>query len=344
MKSTPPQARQARRESIFVLFPGALGDFVCFMPALQILARQGEVDLFARSEFADLTPATVRARSLERYEIGRLFAPGGAAEDRVRRFFAGYALLYSWMGSRQERFVREFSRLAAARGQIFPFRSDANPNHQADYYVSCIAEPGREAPLPEIPLNHEADAWSAEFLARHGLENRRVLMIAPGSGGREKMWPLEHFCAVADWWRRAVNGVVGVIIGPVEEELGGFEPLARRGLLLRNLTLAQAAALLRRSAVYLGNDSGMTHLAAAIGVLTLAIFGPSDPRQWRPRGRRVAVLHATPGPTGVSSRAADRLYSKSLSQLTPGEVIAEMEKLREVASLTRMGSGITVLT
>jgi ADP-heptose:LPS heptosyltransferase len=134
-----------------------------------------------------------------------------------------------------------------------------------------------------------------------------------------------------------------VFIGPVEEEQGGFEPLARRGLPLRNLTLAQVAALLRRSALYLGNDSGITHLAAAIGAPTVALFGPSDPQKWRPRGKRVAVLHAMPSPAGVSSPGAERRYRKSLPQLTPDEVIAEMEKLREVASLTRMGSGITVL-
>jgi ADP-heptose:LPS heptosyltransferase len=246
------------------------------------------------------------------------------------------------MGSRCERFVREFSRLSAARGRIFPFRAGAGRHHQAEYYVSCIARDGCDTPLPNIAPNHEADAWSAEFWARHGLDNRGVLMLGPGSGGRKKNWPVEHFCVVADWWRAAVNGAVGVFIGPVEEEQGGFQPLARGCVLLRNLTLAQVAALLRRSALYLGNDSGITHLAAAIDVPTVALFGPSDPQRWRPRGKRVTVLHATPSLAGVNSRGAERFYSKSLPELTPGEVIAEMKKLREVASLTRMGSGITV--
>jgi ADP-heptose:LPS heptosyltransferase len=342
-KSAQSETFPARREEIAVFFPGALGDFICFMPALQIIARQSNIHLFARSEFADLAPSNVWVRSHERYEIRRLFAPGAAADDRVLRFFDAYARVYSWTGSRQEEFVRQFSRLSAGRGRIFPFRANAAHGHQAEYYVSCIAQNGGEVPLPDIPEKPEAGAWSADFWARHGLENRSLLMLAPGSGGREKIWPVEHFRAVADWWRRTRNGAVGVIVGPVEEERGGFEALASGGMLLRNLTLAELAALLRRTALYVGNDSGITHLAAAVGVQTVALFGPSNPQTWRPRGKRVLVLQATPSPVTTNGPAEPHLYRKSLPELTPGEVIAEVEKLREVASLTRMGPGIKVL-
>jgi hypothetical protein len=313
------------------------------MPALQVLAQRCDVHLFARSEFADLTPSTVRVRSLECYEIRRLFAPGAAAEDRLRRFFDGYARVYSWMGSRQEQFVREFLRASAGRGRIFPFRLEAGDSHQAEYYLSCVGQTGCDLPLPEIEPKPDAVVWSAEFWARHELENRPVLTIAPGSGGRDKIWPIEHFCAVIDWWRGTVGGEAVVVLGPAEEERGGYEPSEKRALVVRKLTLAQIAALLGRSDVYLGNDSGMTHLAAAVGVQTLALFGPSDPQRWRPRGKRVTLLHAAAEcAAGANSPADPRIYRKSLHELTSGEVIAQMEKLREVASLTRWGSGITV--
>jgi ADP-heptose:LPS heptosyltransferase len=342
MKSAPPEYVMHEREKAFALFPGALGDFICFMPALQVLARRCDVHLFARTEFADLTPSAVQVRSLECYEIRRLFAPGAAAEDRVRRFFAGYACIYSWMGSRQEQFVREFSQ-AAGDGRIFPFRLQAWGSHQAEYYLSCIGQNGCDLPLPEIAPKSEAVGWSAEFWARHELENRPVLTVGPGSGGREKIWPTEHFCAVIDWWRGTVGGEAVVVLGPVEEDRGGWEPLGKRALVVRNLTLAQVAALLGRSGAYLGNDSGITHLAAAVGVQTLALFGPSDPQRWRPRGKRVTLLHAAAEcAAGENSPADPCIYRKSLHELTSGEVIAHMEKLREVASLTRWGSGIRV--
>jgi ADP-heptose:LPS heptosyltransferase len=87
-----------------------------------------------------------------------------------------------------------------------------------------------------------------------------------------------------------LGGVVVLLLGPVEEERGGVHELRQHCLVAGGLSLSQAAALLAASDVYLGNDSGITHLAAALGVPTVALFGPSDPRQWAPRGRQVAIV------------------------------------------------------
>jgi ADP-heptose:LPS heptosyltransferase len=344
MKCASP-AVSAAGKKLFVLFPGALGDFICFLPALQVLARDREVDLFARSEFADLAPPTVRAHSLERYEIRRLFAPGAASDAGMRRFFAAYSGIYSWMGSRQKDFVRELSRLSNDRARILSFRGDIAGMHQAEYYFSCVGNDGSEVPLPDVVPGPEAVSWSKQFWKRHGLEGRPVLALGPGSGGREKNWPVGGFCAVADWWRASVGGEVLVILGPVEAERGGFETLASRAVLVRDLGLGQAAALLSRSDVYLGNDSGITHLAAAVGVYSLAIFGPSDPQKWRPRGRHVVVIQPKGSrESGAESQIVEHRPSRCLAELPEDEVIAHIKKAREVATLTRWGSGIKVFT
>ena len=68
-----------------VIFPGALGDFICFLPALERLAGEGEVNLLARSDYSDLVPPGVRVRSLECHEISRLFAAESGREDGVAR-------------------------------------------------------------------------------------------------------------------------------------------------------------------------------------------------------------------------------------------------------------------
>ena len=81
----------ARRE--LVIFPGALGDFLCFLPTLRFLSQGKEIDLLARSEFADLAPPTVKIGSLERYEVRRLFVRGAALEERLRDFFT-FLLVY----------------------------------------------------------------------------------------------------------------------------------------------------------------------------------------------------------------------------------------------------------
>ena len=93
-----------------VIFPGALGDFLCFLPTLRFLSQDKEVDLLARSEFADLVPPTIRVGSLERYEIRRLFVSGSSREERLRDFFNSYSSVFSWMGSGQSTFVQELDR------------------------------------------------------------------------------------------------------------------------------------------------------------------------------------------------------------------------------------------
>jgi len=80
---------------ICVLFPGALGDFICFLPALEVLARRSQADLFARIEFAGLVPPQVKVRSLECFEVSRLFAPRTTSDERLRDFFGSYTGIYS---------------------------------------------------------------------------------------------------------------------------------------------------------------------------------------------------------------------------------------------------------
>jgi ADP-heptose:LPS heptosyltransferase len=170
-----------------------------------------------------------------------------------------------------------------------------------------------------------------------------VLSIAPGSGAREKNWPEEFFIAVADWWREHIGGVAMLIVGPVELARGGIDRLREHCLVASNLRLAQVTALLSRSTIYLGNDSGMSHLAAAVGVPTVALFGPSDPLQWAPRGRRVTVIsrriHCSPCAPLAMKSCQQRVC---LSEISPAQVIDAMLEQPEVATLTRGGVGITV--
>jgi len=101
--------------------------------------------------------------------------------------------------------------------------------------------------------------------------------------------------------------------------------------------------VISRSAVYLGNDSGITHLAAAVGVPTVALFGPSDPRQWAPRGRRVTVISRQVDCSPCSNSTMKSCPHRAcLSELSAEEVIGVMGKLPELTSLTRGGAGIRV--
>jgi ADP-heptose:LPS heptosyltransferase len=327
-----------------VLFPGALGDFVCFLPALEILSQGERVHLLARSEFADLVSPQINVGSLERYEIHRLFVPGSAQEKRLRDFFGAYSSIFSWMGSGQSTFVRELSSVSQGRATVFPFQPAQEQMHQTDYYLACVGRSLAVSIVPEIFLKPEARAWSESFCREHFLSGKRVMALAPGSGARQKNWPVSSFRAVADWWRQRRSGDVMVLLGPVEEEKGDYSALARGAVVVSDLSLGRLAALLARSDLYLGNDSGVSHLAAALGVSSVVLFGPSSVKQWSPRGRNVTVVtrnvECAPCAAPAMKTCPDR---ECLTMLKPGSVIKELDKLAQKVTLTRGGAGITVI-
>jgi len=343
MKQIHQRASNAARSRIAVLFPGALGDFICFLPALEKLARDADVDLFARREFADIAPSGAIVRSLECNEISRMFTANAAEDQRLQDFFGAYAAIYSWFGSAQSEFVRRLGWLSRGRARVFPFQPSNRRTHQTDYYVGCLQGDSAVQREPQVELRPDGVAWCGEFWATYELHRRAVLVIAPGSGAREKNWPEDFFLAIVKWWREAVDGAVVLLTGPVEEERGGVERLRRSCLIASKVTLSQAAALLARSDVYLGNDSGMTHLAAAQGIRTVALFGPSNARQWAPRGRRVTIVsrEIECSPCSIPTMKSCP-HRACMTKLHPTNVINLMATLPELVTLTRVGAGIKV--
>jgi ADP-heptose:LPS heptosyltransferase len=314
-------------KKILVLFPGALGDFVCFLPVLEALAQDREVDLLARTEYADLVPPRIRTRSLERYEISRLFVAGAEQEERLERFFGSYSFVYSWMGSGRRDFVSRLETLCRGRLRIFPFRPEDSRVPVVDYFLSCLGvERPRELP-PYIPVRAEASAWSEDFWRRSGLQGRKVLMLTPGSGAREKNWPLEFFLEVVEWWKRKFTGESIVVLGPVEEKLGRSGKNWKQMRVVGGLDLAKLAALIRRCDLYLGNDSGVTHLASALEVETVALFGPTDPLEWAPYGNRTTVIAQNIECSPCSAQVMKNCpHRKCLTTLSAAHVIGRVEK------------------
>jgi ADP-heptose:LPS heptosyltransferase len=323
------------RSNICVIFPGALGDFICFMPALQTLARDAKVDLFARSEFGELMPEGVTVRTIESAAITALFRAEWEKNEEAQRFFRDYDAVYSWFASGNWEFIRRLQATTGGVARVFPFRPARVEAHQSDYYLSCLDHRDGSAE-PVLTLQSEALRWCEEFWVSHALQRRSILTIAPGSGAREKNWPVKFFQTVTQWWREKTGGRVLLLIGPVEQARGGIELLRGNCIVASDLSLSQAAALLSRSDVYLGNDSGISHLAAATGVRTLALFGSSDPRQWAPRGKKVMVLRRNLDCSPCQETTMKSCpHHACLTEFSPGEIIAILAELPEVVTLTR---------
>jgi ADP-heptose:LPS heptosyltransferase len=324
----------ARKQRAALLFPGALGDFVCLLPPLAALAREARVQVFAKSEFADIAPSGVSIATLERREISRLFVVGGGSEREVRDFLSPYAVIYSWMGSREPVFAAELRDAASGEVRLFAFRARESEVHQSNYYFSCLGLCSGELAEPNIPLKVEAVSWWRQFCAHHALAARPIAVIAPGSGAREKNWPAPSFATVAAWWHQRTRGDVVALIGPAEEERGGYGILTDHCITARDLSLAQVTTLLSHAALYLGNDSGVTHLAALLGVPTVSIFGPSDPRMWQPLGKRSLVLRlgvdCSPCAREVMINCSHR---RCLTEFSPRRILGALEQFVETINL-----------
>jgi len=140
--------------------------------------------------------------------------------------------------------------------------------------------------------------------------------VHPGSGSPTKNWPIERFAAVA---RRLAAGQPWLLVlGPAEAQMSELEG----SVVARNWPVRTLGAALSRAGVFVGNDSGASHLAAASGAPTLALFGPTDPALWAPVAPSVATLCA---PRGVPSdltvdeveRVAQRLRATSAASGPP---------------------------
>jgi ADP-heptose:LPS heptosyltransferase len=117
-------------------------------------------------------------------------------------------------------------------------------------------------PAPELP-----DLWNP---------NSTRVILHPGSGGAAKVWP--HFRELALAMPEAT-----ILLGPCET------PLGTENQTIENLSLEKVAEELRDCRQFIGNDSGITHIAAYWGTPTVALFGPTDPKVWGPIGRRVKI-------------------------------------------------------
>ncbi|MGH7897816.1 MAG: glycosyltransferase family 9 protein, partial [Candidatus Binatia bacterium] len=164
----------------------------------------------------------------------------------------------------------------------------------AVHYLRCVA-PHRAHDVPaEVRLRLREEIVES---VRRRLSSRldlaaRPLVLHPGSGGRGKRWSRVGFEQIAERWLRRRRQVIAVL-GPAERDEG--PAWDRHGIkVLSDLDLLDVAVLLGASGAYLGNDSGLSHLAAVMGSSGVALFGPTDPLRWRPLSPRIVSLRAEP--------------------------------------------------
>jgi heptosyltransferase-1 len=177
-----------------------------------------------------------------------------------------------------------------------------------------------------FPRDAAADAWAAAQLAKHAAARHAILL--PGAGGGSKRWPPARYGEVAAALaQRGFHAFVNV--GPGEEKLGeAAVAAAGHSASLLPATLAQLIAMLRRSALAIGGDTGPLHLASAMEVPTVGIYGPTDPARNGPYHSPHRVLRH---PESRRDHGRHDAPEAGLLTITPSEVLDAVDDLlREV--------------
>jgi Glycosyltransferase family 9 (heptosyltransferase) len=273
-------------DNALVLFPGALGDFLCFLPTLLALCERhrGGVTLIANPAVLEMVRREdLATTSIHRREVADLFASETPLAAATKELLRHFTFAYSWTGFGDANLS---ARLAAATGgtvKVYPFRAMAPSEHAIDYYARCAGVVHKKVAVSD--LNEDA-SWLAGFESRHGIANRRLLAVHPGSGSPKKNWQGMGE-VIDDWSTREGDAIIG-LHGPAEDGI----LIPSGAFIARGLSLPQVATLLRRSSLYLGNDSGISHLAGALKVPGVVVFGPTDPRVWAPRSAALRIVQA----------------------------------------------------
>lgn len=273
---------------MLVLFPGALGDFLLALPALRALRRR---HAGARLTLVVSEPLRALARSarvadvvagLDDADAAGLF--GGA---RRPSWLADAPLVHSWLGARDPA-MRALVEAAASHAAWHAVERGGGDAHAAVAYARAVG-----GPVARVALRAGArlvPSRSRRADAVHATAAGPVLALHRGAGAPAKCWRADGFVAVAEAWR-AGGGSVLDVRGPADARLA---PLAGATAIL-DWPLPDLAALLATGIVWLGHDTGPSHLASAVGARGLVLFGPTSPRRWRPLGALDVLEPVAPG-------------------------------------------------
>ncbi|MGH9462935.1 MAG: glycosyltransferase family 9 protein [Vicinamibacteria bacterium] len=300
---------------ILVVRPGALGDTILALPALGALAAgcpSAELEIVGYPSVLRLLEHTRPPLPVRRtHAIDRaLFAPllAGPMSGELEELLASCDLLIAWVHDHSDDLRAKLERLPIACLRADPYPPEGSGVHAshhllrtltplwpAAHFVRLESRPGPTIEAPPHAL------LESEGLLRHlGLEPKRFIAMHPGSGSARKNWPAEKFGELLRLAEGAGRRVL-LIEGAADEEAVGRVARIAGGSVahFREPSLLTLAAILSQACVFVGNDSGVSHLAAATGTPTLAIFGPTDAVIWAPRAPNARVLRFETPVTGV---------------------------------------------
>jgi len=285
----------ADKPRILIIRGGAIGDFILTLPAISAVRRQfpqAHLELLGYPHIASLAVAgglVDRVQPIEARGLAGFFARNGTLEPDLMDYFSEFDLVISYLYDPDEIFKTNVCRCAVGQYLAGPHRPDETAEvHATEVFLR---------PLERLAI-FDADPVPRLIVNPKSLPPGRWLALHPGSGSEKKNWPEPK-------WRELLRDLINrtslnvlLIGGEAEgERLNGLAAILPpdRFQLARNLSLPELAELLKQCLGFIGHDSGITHLAAAIGLPALVLWADTAEKIWRPVGPQVVLLRHEDG-------------------------------------------------
>ncbi len=320
-----------------ILHPGALGDIILSLPALALLKKhwpRSQLTLGGNLDFIKVAARGLADRmvSLSTVPLHRLYTNSTLPDEDVR-FWNSFDRVVSWTGAGNPQFERRLMEVHPA-ARVVPWKPGpgvSDGRHVSRIFADSLVPwiPGGEAlAAPHLSVDQRDFERGQEWLSEHKHAGS-LIALHPGAGSAAKRWAVDRFETLAHAILEDDRASVVLIEGP--SEAGIAAGIARtlplpRAVQAIGLPLPTLAAVLSRCVAFVGNDSGVSHLASALGVPSVVIFGPTDPGHWAPLGDHVRVVcrksacAACQGPGGLEHTCLDSISVE--------EVIANLAETR----------------
>jgi ADP-heptose:LPS heptosyltransferase len=333
--------------SILVIHQGALGDFILALPTLRALFKafpEAKSVIMGYPRILELVEKRFYADeilSADQRGMASFFMPEGPLDFDLSRLFGEFQLIVVFGKDERSALVGNLKRVCS--GQILHINSFPPPAeriHLTDHLTRQFKgyDFAVEDLYPRLYLTDADQNRSKNLLGRKSLpeeEKSKVIILHPGSGSKKKVWPVGRFVDIVRHLQNHCGSRILIVLGPAEkpEVQKVFEGIERDEgpvgpTLLSGLSLLDLASVMKGCSLFIGNDSGISHMAAALGLPTVAIFGPTDPCVWSPRGEKVAVVRGkvscSPCPQGEFFRCEQ---SKCLEGIEVEDVLEGIRKL-----------------
>jgi heptosyltransferase-2 len=289
---------------ILVIRGGAIGDFVLTLPAIRLLREnfpQAHLEILGYKHIVALAEGRFYAdatRSIEYGGLSRFFIPGTELPEDLVEYFASFQQIVSYLYD-PDGFFEGNLRRAGVRHFLHGSPTMDDSAHAAVQLAQPLE--GLALYLEErapVLFPSETDReFAAGFLERaFPGSDGPLIAVHPGSGGERKNWPIERWAALEETlFGLAPAARVLLVGGEADHERIGHLREAWRGRgigMALDLALPELAAVLQRARLFVGHDSGVSHIAAAAGAPSVLLFGPTDPDIWAPLSGEVRIIRA----------------------------------------------------